>query len=167
MRRWVVLLIIMVATIIVDQTSKQFVVNSLSLGESISPIPALSPLFQITYSENTGAAFGFLPQAGNLLFIIAIVVVAVMFIFYRRMSEDAKLTQIAIGLIGGGALSNAVNRLQHGAVIDFIHYQIPGVISNVSNLADHAIVLGAILVLISSWQTERSPKSVEDTGTQP
>lgn len=155
MRRWNILLVTTIVVIMIDQVSKQIVIRSLPLGVSINLIPALSPIFQITYSENTGAAFGLLPQAGPLFLLIAMVVVAAMFIFYRRVPEKALMTRIAIGLISGGALGNVINRLQYGAVIDFIHYQIPGIISNVSNLADHAIVFGVILIFLSGWRSER------------
>jgi signal peptidase II len=70
----------------------------------------------------------------------------------------------------GGALGNALDRATIGAVIDFIHYTIPNVISNVSNLADHAIVGGVILILFDSWVTEprrraRERRSGEASGT--
>lgn len=156
MRRWNVLLGTTIPMVIVDQISKQIVVRSLAPGESITPIPGLGSLLEITYIQNTGAAFGFLPQAGPLFLLIALVTVATMFSIYSRVPEKALLTRIAIGLICGGALGNVMNRLQYGAVIDFIHYQIPGVFSNVSNLADHAIVIGVILVFLSSWQSESS-----------
>ena len=73
----------------------------------------------------------------------------------RASPPPARLTRLACGFICGGALGNAADRLQHGLVIDFIHYQIPGLISNVSNLADHAIVLGALLLLLESWLPAR------------
>jgi len=164
MRRWTVLFVTTLGMIMVDQLSKQLVINSLALGESINLIPVLSPLFQITYSENTGAAFGLLPQAGPLFLLIAIIVVIALFIFYRRVPEKAMLTQIAIGLICGGALGNVINRLQYGAVVDFIHYQIPGIVSNVSNFADHAIVLGVILICLTQWQSERAQAARHDEG---
>ena len=155
MRRWNVLFVTTIIVIIVDQVSKQIVIRSLPLGASINLIPALSPLFKITYSENTGAAFGLLPQAGPLFLLSAVVMVAAMFIFYSRVPEKALLTRIGICLLSGGALGNVFNRLQYGAVIDFIHYQIPGIISNVSNLADHAIVFGVVLIFLTSWRSER------------
>jgi len=164
MRRWNILFVTTTVVIIVDQVSKQIVIRSLPLGASINLIPALSPLFQITYSENTGAAFGLLPQAGPLFLLIAVVVVAAMFIFYRRVPEKALLSRIAIGLISGGALGNVINRLQYGAVIDFIHYQIPGIISNISNLADHAIVFGVMLIFLSSWRSERVQLAHQEEG---
>ena len=52
-----------------------------------------------------------------------------------------------------------------GAVIDFIHYQIPGVISNVSNLADHAIVLGVLIILIESWRADSRDQKSQSADT--
>lgn len=158
MRRWIILLLIIGAVLLADQVSKNIIINSLSIGETRQPIPALVPFFQITRSENTGAAFGFLTQAGDIFLIIAVVVVVAMIVFYPRIPDSAWLTQIAVGLVMGGALGNALDRVQHGAVIDFIHYQLPGIVSNVSNVADHAIVIGVVLIFIDSWRTDRAQK---------
>ena len=62
---------------------------------------------------------------------------------------------LATGIVVGGAIGNVIDRLQHGHVIDFIHYQIPGFVSNVSNLADHAIVGGVLLIIGESFWRER------------
>lgn len=166
-RNWLILLFIIAAVLIIDQATKRVVIDTIRVGESRQPIPALVPYFQITYSQNMGAAFGFLPQGGDIFLIIAIVVVSAMIYFYPRIPANARLTQIAIGLICGGALGNALDRLQHGSVVDFIHYQIPGILSNVSNLADHAIVLGVILIFIDSWLAERAKKHADSPALQP
>lgn len=158
-RKWAVLLAIIGLTLAVDQVTKQIIMSQLMLGESVQPIPALAPLFQITYSENLGAAFGFLPQASDIFLVIAFIVVIAMLIFYPRVPDHLRVTRYAMGLVCGGALGNAFDRLQHGAVIDFIHYTIPGVISNVSNLADHAIVIGVLLMLIESWRSEPAKRA--------
>lgn len=162
LRRWSVLILVISVVLLVDQASKSLIMSRLVYGESIQPIPALSPFFQITYTENRGAAFGFLPQAGDLFLIIAFVVMIAMLFLYPRLQPNAWGARIAVGLICGGALGNALDRLQHGAVIDFIHYQIPGVISNVSNLADHAIVIGVLTMLIESWRGDPRRKSMEE-----
>lgn len=161
LRRWVFLLVIVFAVLLVDQLSKRYVVTTLFIGQTIQPIPQLAPLFQITYSENRGAAFGFLPQAGDLFLILAVIIIVAMLIFYPRLPENARISRIAFGLVCGGALGNALDRLEYGVVIDFIHYTIPGIISNVSNLADHAIVVGVLLLLIESWRPIDKPQSVE------
>lgn len=162
-RRWMLLFVVIAIVLVVDQLTKNWVLDNMQVYESIQPIPALVPFFQLTYSQNMGAAFGFLPQAADLFLVIALVVVAAMIYFYPRVPADGSLTRLAIGLICGGALGNALDRLQHGHVIDFIHYSIPGLISNVSNLADHAIVLGVILIFLESWLLDRRKKAAAES----
>ncbi|MBI5667150.1 MAG: signal peptidase II [Chloroflexi bacterium] len=152
MRKWLWLLLVIGGVLAIDQITKRVVIENVALGQTVRLIPALSPFFQITRSQNTGAAFGVLPQGGDVFLVIAIVVVAAMVYFYPRIPAEARLTQFATGLICGGALGNALDRLQYGHVVDFIHYQIPGLISNVSNLADHALVLGVIILFVDSWR---------------
>jgi signal peptidase II len=161
-RSWLLLVVIIGAVVLLDQVTKRAVVDHLRVGETVRPIPALSPFFQITYSQNTGAAFGFLPQAGDIFLVIAVIVVLSMLVYYRRIADSDMLSRVAIGLICAGALGNALDRLEYGHVVDFIHYQIPGVISNVSNIADHAIVTGVILLFIASWRAERRERSAAE-----
>lgn len=148
---WVLLAALASTVLAADQISKNIIIRVLQVGESV---PVLPPVFAITRSENTGSAFGFLPNAGDLFLILAIVIVAGLLLFYRRIPPRARLTRIGVALVCGGALGNATDRVFHGAVIDFIHYTLPGVISNISNLADHAIVLGVILLVIESWRSD-------------
>ncbi|MBC8099444.1 MAG: signal peptidase II, partial [Armatimonadetes bacterium] len=149
-RLWLPLFALIGGVLAADQLSKAWIVGRLALGETRQPIPALAPYFQITYSANTGAAFGLLPGVGDIIMLIAVAVVLGMLYFYPRIPAQPPWTRLAIGLICGGALGNVLDRLQYGYVVDFIHYQIPGVVSNVSNLADHAIVLGVIVVIIEN-----------------
>lgn len=161
MRRWLLLFLTIAAVLAVDQITKRIVVDTMLLGQSNQPIPAIADFFQITRSQNTGAAFGFLAQAGDIFLIIAVVVTVGLVLYYRTLPAQATLTRIGIGLVCGGALGNALDRIEYGAVVDFIHYQIPGVVSNVSNLADHAIVIGVIIIFIDSWRLERKPDAPE------
>ena len=165
-QRWLLLFVIIAAVLVVDQLSKRWILDNMFTGQTITPVPALVPYFQFTYSQNTGAAFGFLPQGGDIFLLIAVVVVIAMLYFYPRIPDEGNLTRAAIGMICGGALGNALDRLQYGFVVDFIHYQIPGLISNVSNLADHMIVLGVILVFVESWLLERKQKSAVPADSQ-
>ena len=154
MTRWFVLILIIIATLAVDQLTKRAVIDNLVLGETQRIVPSLAPFFQITRSENRGAAFGFLAQASDIFLILAVVIVGGMLYYYPRLPQGAWLSRLAFGLVCGGALGNALDRLQYGAVIDFIHYTIPDIISNVSNLADHAIVIGVLMLLWDSWRTQ-------------
>lgn len=161
-RRWIQLIITVALILAADQVTKRWVVDNILVGQTLRPVPFLSPFFQITHSQNVGAAFGFLPQAGDLFLIIGIVVVIGLILFYHRIPEEARWTRFAVGLVCAGALGNALDRLEYGHVVDFIHYQIPGVISNVSNLADHAIVFGVILIFLESWRSERASAATPD-----
>ena len=164
-RNWLVLVLTIIAVLGVDQATKRLVVDSLELYESVVPVPALYPYFQITHVANTGAAFGLLQGAGSLFMIIAPLVVLALIYFYPRATTWA--SRIAIGLICGGALGNVLDRIEYGHVVDFIHYQIPNLISNVSNLADHAVVLGVIVIFIDSWRTESAAAPVTETAAPP
>lgn len=170
LQKWLLLFATAAAVIIIDQISKNWVIANLELYESIQPIPALVPLFQITRSFNTGAAFGMLPNAGELFLVLAVIIVLGLLIYYWRVQrEDGLLMRVALGLIVGGALGNVIDRMQHGHVVDFIHYQIPRLISNVSNLADHAIVFGVLLLLLDNWLQSREKShetTAEDVGLE-
>lgn len=153
MRKWLILGSVTLITILLDQLTKTWVINNLQLYETIQPIPALAPLFQITHSTNTGAAFGIFPMAGGLIFMLSIVIVGFMIWYFRDTPAYARFIPIAVGMVIGGAMGNMIDRLQHGHVIDFIHYQIPDLISNVSNIADHGVVLGVLLIIGESlWR---------------
>jgi signal peptidase II len=161
-KRWLLVLSVIVFVIALDQISKQIVINNLAPGDSYSPIPAIENVFQITRSSNTGAAFGFLPQVGDFFLILAVIVVFSLLIFYPRIDDNATITRIATGMVCGGALGNAIDRIRHEHVVDFVHYQIPGVVSNISNLAENAIVIGVFLILIDSWRLERIEQKKQD-----
>lgn len=150
-RRWLLLIVIASAVALIDQLAKSLVLERLVPGQTYVPIPALEAYFRLTFSYNTGAAFGFLPQAGDFFLLLALVIIVALLVFYPRIETNAWLTRVGIALVAGGALGNAIDRLIHGAVIDFVHLQIPGLVSNVSNLADHAIVIGVALILIDNW----------------
>ncbi|MDZ4766768.1 MAG: signal peptidase II [Chloroflexota bacterium] len=157
------LFVLIALTLGIDQATKRLVIDNLHLGETFRPIPALAPYFQITRSFNTGAAFGIFPQSGVLFTLIAVGVVIMLIALYPRFTSGA--ARVGIGLVCGGALGNVIDRVTYNAVVDFIHYQIPGVISNVSNLADHAIVFGVLIIVADSWRRDSKPAADELTPT--
>lgn len=162
LKRWLILFGTTLSVLLFDQLTKYWVINNLLLGETIQPIPFLSPYFQITRSFNTGAAFGFLPEAGDMFLVVALIVIVGIMIFYPRIPDEAVITRVAVGMVAGGALGNAVDRLTQEHVVDFIHYQIPNLISNVSNIADHAIVIGVLLIIYESWRLEQLEKHQQE-----
>lgn len=150
---WVVLFTLAGAALALDQLSKAVIIARLYPGETVIPMPALGEFFRIVRSQNTGAAFGMFSGAGDIFSVIAVIAVIGMTVVHGRSPAGAWAQRIGMGLVMGGAIGNVVDRLQHGHVIDFINYRIPGVISNVSNLADHAIVVGVLILVWVSWKT--------------
>lgn len=152
--RWLLLLIPALAILALDQLTKDWMLNNLVMGQSIVPVDWLGSVLTFTLSANTGAAFSTLPQLGNIFLLIALAVIVVIVFFYDRLPVGHRLERVALGLLLGGVCGNALDRLRHGFVVDFFHITIPSVISNVSNFADHAIVLGIIVLFIMQWQRE-------------
>lgn len=161
MRRWIFLLIIAFFVVSIDQLSKEWIIANLFPYEVRTPIPALGDFFRITYSTNTGAAFGIFADAGDLLTVLALVIVAVLLYYYARIPAHGWPTRWGVALVIGGALGNVIDRLRHGHVTDFINYAIPDLFSNVSNIADHAIVIGVIIIIADSVRLERIEKAAK------
>jgi signal peptidase II len=140
-----------IVTLAIDRISKWVVIDSLKLGESWNPVAALERWVSLTYVTNTGAAFGLLPDHGILFMIIAVVVVAVTVFYYRYLPGDHQwLVQTGLGLQLGGALSNLLDRLCYGHVIDFIDFKVWPVF----NLADTAIVVAMAILAWHLWRAE-------------
>jgi signal peptidase II len=144
-------------TLAVDQIAKWQVITNLELYESWRPIPALYPFFRVTRSFNTGAAFGMFPMGSNVFMVLAIIATVVFTIMYLQVEHETFFSLTSMPLIIGGALGNAIDRIRFDHVVDFFHIQI-GNFANISNFADHAIVLGVILLLIDQWQVEMREK---------
>ena len=135
--------------------NKWFITNRLALGESWEPIPAIAGFIRVTHSFNTGAAFGFLPQAAPFFLGLALITTVVFIITYPRLPAKALMSRIGIAMIIGGALSNAADRIRLGHVTDFVHVQLTQNFANISNFADHAITVGVILLLIDQYLIEQ------------
>ena len=159
MGKWGILGAAASIALLIDQLCKNWIIANLELYQSIQPIPFLAPWFQLTRNANTGAAFGILPMAGNAFLLLALVIIGLMLWHVRYTPAKARFVPFAVGMVIGGAAGNVIDRLQYGYVIDFIHYQIPGLISNVSNPADHAIVFGTLFIIVESlWRGHREKK---------
>jgi len=154
LRKMLLLIGIVGIILLIDQFSKGWVLANMQVGQTILVIPAFHPYFQFTFSTNTGAAFGILPMAGDVFMVAAVVISILIFYFYWHTSADALLQQVGLAAILGGAVGNVIDRLQHGYVVDFFHLMIPGVISNISNFADHFIVAGAALLIVDSLRRD-------------
>jgi signal peptidase II len=163
MRKWLPLLLVCLVVITVDQIAKTWVIETLPFRQSIVFIPALHPFLQITYTTNTGVAFGIGIGGNTFVLVLSVIIVCGLLIYYGRISYQSALQPVGLGLVIGGALGNVIDRVQYGAVIDFVHITIPGLVSNVSNFADHAIVIGVGVLLLEAWLQDRKEKRQQST----
>jgi signal peptidase II len=161
-KKWGLFALIFAFVLLLDQISKTWVLANMAYGESLRPIPALYPYFQITRSSNTGAAFGIFPEGGVAFLVVAVIVSSILLYYYAQSAQEARLMRVGLSLVVAGALGNVIDRLQHGYVVDFVHLTLPGVISNVSNFADHAIVLGVLCLMIDSLRPQKPAQAPVD-----
>lgn len=150
---WVVVLVF-----IADQVSKQWVLANFDLYESVP----LLPIFNFTYVRNYGAAFSFLSDAGGwqkwLFTFIAVGFSALLTFWLRKQPAQMWRLNLAYTLVIGGALGNLIDRLQHGFVVDFLDFYWNKSHFPVFNIADAAICVGAALIIIDSFISDRLEK---------
>ena len=125
-----------------DTVSKWLVATRMAPGQSI---PAIPGFFYITYVRNAGAAFGLLQHRTPLFVAVAVAVIALIVAYGRRLAHGSRLLGVALGMLLGGAAGNLMDRVLYGQVIDFLDFR---VWSFVFNVADSAIVVGAILFVL-------------------
>jgi signal peptidase II len=133
------------AIVFLDQSAKYLIQAYLPLDQEIILIPKL---LSLTHLTNTGASFGILRGMNSFLIVLGLGVVV--FLFYQIYQKEQTEPLWPFALIIGGAISNVLDRVMHGFVIDFI--QIPFWPS--FNIADSAITIGVITLIIYSLRTK-------------
>ena len=137
--------------ILLDQASKQFAEAMLTPHQAVT----LLPFFEWFLTYNTGAAFSLLADAGGwqrwLFTGIAIVISLVIVQWLYKLPREEKLTALSLSLILGGAVGNLIDRILLGHVIDFIQVWLGSYPFPAFNLADAAISVGAVLLILSSF----------------
>ncbi len=135
-----------IATIVIlllDQLTKAYVLNNVSVGEVFGELPYVADYI---FVKNTGAAFSILSNNTWLLSAISVVFVVAVLIYRIVARPKGLLLNIVIVLFFAGALGNAIDRVAYGYVVDFISikwFDFP-----VFNIADMAIVMGAVLAVV-------------------
>ena len=133
--------------ILIDQFTKTLILGTFQLNDSHT----VTSFFNVVRVHNTGAAFSFLAGAGGWQrwFFVGLGAAAALFIVWMLRSHSGqRLFSGALALILGGALGNVIDRLMHGYVVDFIqvHYQSSYFPS--FNVADSAITVGAVCLIL-------------------
>src|SRR5438270_11427339 len=147
--------------VLLDRWTKRLVAARIGMYTHIQIIPGF---FRLTHTENTGAAFSLFADSpahwktALLIGFSALAMLVVTALLWRQV-RPLTITGVALSLILGGAVGNLWDRIAHGRVVDFLllyvkQYQWP-----VFNLADSAIVVGAVLLVIEILWAKPLPRT--------
>lgn len=149
--RWLWLSLLIV---ILDQATK-WLAEALLLP--FQPVP-LMPLLNLTLMYNEGAAFSFLANAGGwqrwLFAGFALVMTLALTFWLLRLDKGERATAAALSLVIGGAIGNLIDRVQTGRVVDFIDFYVGTWHWPAFNVADSAISIGIVFLLVTSFRSE-------------
>ena len=156
-------LTIATVTAVLDQALKWWIVEHVMQPPRVIPI---TPFFNLVMGWNRGVSFGLFnsdsPWSQWLLSALAGVIVVALVIWLRQVSR--RRLAAAIGLVIGGAIGNVIDRLRYGAVADFLDLHVAGEHWPAFNLADSAITVGAVVLVLDALfgPTEQHKKGTSD-----
>ena len=144
------------AVVVLDQATKAVIRARLPLHTSVDVIDGL---LSFTHIRNTGAAFGLLddihfPMKTAVLSLVAMAGLVAVGLYARSLPRDQALTRVGLLLILGGAAGNLIDRLGAGYVVDFVDLYWSGWHFWAFNVADSAITIGVIAMLLDLFRTD-------------
>jgi signal peptidase II len=160
-KSYLIFFITAVVLVVLDQLTKSIVASALQLHDAV---PLINGLINLVHVRNPGAAFGFLAKAPvwfRSVFFIAVTLGAmVLILFYLRQTREADMGQVvALSFIFAGAAGNLIDRIRFGEVIDFIDVYVSTHHWPAFNVADSAITVGAVLLIISLIKRPKEKQS--------
>ena len=162
-RKYSGILLIAIVIVVLDQWTKWLVRTNIPQGKSWLPDSWqwLSPYARIVHWYNTGAAFGMFKDASMVFTVLAFIVIAAILFYYPKVEKDDWALRLALSMQLGGAMGNLIDRLTIGHVTDFIS------VGNfpVFNIADASISVGAAVLFLGVWLTERAER--REHGSEP
>ena len=155
-RKYVIFVVLSLLTVILDQWTKSLARHSLApLGHRGRVV--IEGFFNLRYSENTGVAFGMLQNMpGLILTLVALGAFVLVLSYLRKTPDDHVAIHVALGLVGGGAVGNLVDRLMFGRVTDFIVWHYKGHEWPAFNIADAALVVGVVVMALDMFRPNRA-----------
>jgi signal peptidase II len=149
-----ILLVIAVAlgVFVVDRVTKTWVTDNIPVGTAR---PVAGDYLRIVHTQNTGAAFGLLPERTTLLSVLSVLAVLAIVYYYRRIASTSWLVSATLGMQLGGAFGNLLDRVTQGYVVDFVDAGVGDIRFWAFNVADSSIVVGIFMVTLALWYEER------------
>src|SRR5438093_10920602 len=142
-RRLALVGLVAVSVFVLDRVTKALVGENIPLGTAR---PVVGDYVRIVHAQNTGAAFGLLPERTTLLSVLSVVAVLAIVYYYRQIASNASLVSATLGMQLGGAFGNLLDRITQGYVVDFVDVGVGDIRFWAFNVADSSIVVGIILV---------------------
>jgi signal peptidase II len=165
-RKWVIFSVLGAIMIALDQWTKILARDILKpLGHGKSHV-VIENYFKLRYSENTGVAFGMLqtlPGGRLILTLVAVAAFALVLYYIHKTDPNHVRLQVALGLVGGGAIGNLIDRIAFGRVTDFIVWHVGVHEWPAFNIADAALVVGVALMALDMFRSEKQTGSVAAT----
>ena len=157
--------LIAVCVIVMDRLTKWAVATYIPLHESLTVIPGC---FHISHVENRGAAFGLFADSNfpwkiTALIGFSLIALAIVTVLLWKNSHTINTTTIGLSLILGGAAGNLWDRVVDGRVVDFLHFYLGSYSWPDFNVADSAIVIGAILLVSEILFAKSSGEAVKSS----
>ena len=153
--------VLAVLTYIIDQAHKWYMISVFNISQ-YQPVKVM-PGFDLVMVWNYGISYGWFASNSQvtrwILIGLSVAVAVLLWIWLARQTRP--YVAAAIGLVLGGALANATDRLLHGAVADFFHLYVAGFSWYVFNIADMAIVAGVLVLMYDSF-THRKNRRISD-----
>lgn len=146
---------------VLDQATKAVVVATLGPERTSHRWELADPVLSLRYVENRGAAFGILRGQGLVLSLLALVVLGGLVVYYRQAAARSAWLAVGVGMVGGGAVGNLVDRARLGYVVDFVAV---GTWPKF-NVADSAITIGVAML---AWRvlTADQPRPAARSGAR-
>lgn len=138
--------------IIIDQFSKWLVVKYMTLYEQI---PVIDNFFYLTSHRNKGAAWGILQGQMWFFYVITVIVVIGIIYYMQKYARGNILLSLSLSFVLGGAIGNFIDRLFYQEVVDFLDFIIFKYDYPIFNIADSALVVGVILIIIATFIDEK------------
>jgi signal peptidase II len=147
---WVLFLGLAAAVIIVDRSTKAWVISTIEPG---SAVHVIGDTLRLIYSRNDGALFGLLGSAAPVMAVVSVGVIGLI-LWYHARSGRSVLLSTALGLLLGGAIGNLIDRIQLGYVVDWVDMGIGTVRFWTFNVGDAAITCAILLLILIALRAE-------------
>ena len=140
-------LMVGLTVLVVDQLTKFWVVQYFGAEGLRPPVPIFGNVLTFYYVQNTGVAFSLFAGQNIKFALIAVAFGLICYLYWRFRNTATLWLRLGFALVLGGAIGNLLDRLTRSFVVDFIHFQIPGIFNfAVFNVADSAITIGVFVI---------------------